>query len=134
MSAINGLSASLEDYIEAIFQIGRQKQAVRAKDVAERMKVTRPSVTGALRTLVREELVEHEPYDVIALTPKGDRVARDVVSRHEALKDFFVLVLKVDNAEAEDAACAMEHSVSRSILDRLVKFVDEAKSKDGDLQ
>jgi DtxR family Mn-dependent transcriptional regulator len=130
----NGLSSSLEDYIESIFLLARTKKAVRAKDVASRMNVTRPSVTGALRMLVKEGLVDHEPYDVITLTAKGSRVAKDVVRRHEVLQDFFVSVLKVDVDEAEKAACSMEHSVSRSILDRLVKFVDSVKSKDGDGQ
>ncbi|MBE0559073.1 MAG: metal-dependent transcriptional regulator, partial [Proteobacteria bacterium] len=104
------LTASLEDYLEAIFHIIAEKQAVRAKDIARRLKVSSPSVTGALRSLADKELITYAPYDVISLTPKGKAVARDVVRRHEVLRDFFVKLFSVEESAAEDAACRMEHS------------------------
>jgi DtxR family Mn-dependent transcriptional regulator len=61
---------------------------------------------------------------VITLTPRGHQHAEDVVRRHEALMDFFTKVLCVDAAEASDAACKMEHAVSRTILNRLIRFVE----------
>jgi len=117
------LSASLEDYLEAIFQILAEKQAVRAKEIARRLRVTRPSVTGALQALAREGLIVHAPYDVITLTPAGETAAREVVRRHETLKDFFTEVLEVEEEEAEEAACGIEHVVSEKIIDRLVALV-----------
>ncbi len=77
------LSASLEDYLEAIFQIVRDKQAARAKDISERLKVRRSSVTGALHALADRELINYAPYDLITLTDKGKIVAQAVVRRHE---------------------------------------------------
>ena len=129
MGRKNGLSASLEDYIEAIFCILAKKKAVRAKDIAERMNVSRPSVTGALQALVKEGMVNHEPYDVITLTDAGRKAASDVVSRHEVLQDFLVSVLNVEEEEAASAACAMEHAVPKKIVDKLVKFVENMKDK-----
>jgi len=85
------LSASMEDYLEAIFHIVSEKQAVRAKDIAK---------------------------------PEGNRLAQDIIRRHEALLDFFVRVLFIDPDEAEKAACEMEHAVSRTILDRLIRFME----------
>jgi DtxR family Mn-dependent transcriptional regulator len=61
---------------------------------------------------------------VITLTPSGETLARDIVRRHEILKDFFTKVLDVDEQEAEDTACKMEHAVSPVIIDRLVRFVE----------
>jgi DtxR family Mn-dependent transcriptional regulator len=40
------LSASLEDYLEAIFHIVAEKQAARVKDIAKRLSVNNSSVTG----------------------------------------------------------------------------------------
>ena len=118
------LTASMEDYLEAIYHIVRKKQAARAKDIAGRLKVNNSSVTGALRTLSDKGFINYAPYDVITLTPKGHQHAEDVVRRHEALMDFFTKVLCVDEAEASDAACKMEHAVSRTILNRLIRFVE----------
>ncbi len=118
------LSASLEDYLEAIFHIVAEKRAARAKDISVRLKVNSSSVTGALRALAEKKLVNYVPYDVITLTAKGTRVAKDIVRRHQALSDFFVKVLSIDKETAEEGACKMEHALPREILDQLVKFVD----------
>lgn len=124
MSPVDILSASMEDYLEAIYHIVTAKQAARAKDIAKRLDVNNSSVTGALRTLSEKGYINYAPYDVITLTPKGHKHAEDVVRRHEALMDFFTKVLCVDKTEASDAACKMEHAVSRTILDRLIRFVE----------
>jgi len=58
------------------------------------------------------------------LTSKGETMAADVIRRHEILRDFFVKVLAVDETEAEETACKMEHAISEGILERFVRFVD----------
>lgn len=120
----DALTASLEDYLEAIFHIIEEKQAVRAKDIARRLGVSNPSVTGALRSLAEKELVAYAPYDVISLTPRGRAAARDVVRRHEVLRDFFVNVLAVEEPAADEAACRMEHSIPKVILERFIRFAE----------
>lgn len=118
------LSANMEDYLETIYHIVSEKKAARAKDIAVRMAVNSASVTGALRLLADKGHINYAPYDVITLTPSGETLARDIVRRHEILKDFFTKVLDVNEQEAEDNACRMEHAVSPMIVDRLVRFVE----------
>ncbi|BBO92428.1 DtxR family transcriptional regulator [Desulfosarcina ovata] len=118
------LSANMEDYLETIYHIVSEKRAARAKDIAVRMAVNSASVTGALRLLAEKGHINYAPYDVITLTPEGETLARDIVRRHEILKDFFTKVLDVDDAEAEESACKMEHAISPTIIDRLVRFVE----------
>jgi DtxR family Mn-dependent transcriptional regulator len=118
------LSASLEDYLEAIYHIAHHKGAARPKDIAVRLGVNSSSVTGALRALADRQLVNYAPYDIVTLTPEGEVVAGDVVRRHRALKDFFVKVLSVDEELAEEGACKMEHEIPRPILERFIKFVE----------
>jgi DtxR family Mn-dependent transcriptional regulator len=124
MAGAERLSASLEDYLEAIFHIVAKNQVARAKDICLRMKVSGPSVTGALRSLSEKGLINYAPYDVITLTDEGRTVAEDVVRRHEALRDFFTKVLLVDEDAAEEASCKMEHAVSQDILERLIQFAE----------
>jgi len=118
------LTASLEDYLEAIFVIIEEKQAVRPKDIAKRLNVSNASVTGALRSLSERAMINYAPYDVISLTPSGTAAAKDVVRRHEVLRDFFMNVLAVDEAAADEAACKMEHSVPKLILARFIQFAE----------
>ncbi len=118
------LSASQEDYLEAIYHIIKRKSAARAKDISLRLGVNNSSVTGALRSLSQKGLINYEPYDIVTLTPEGDVVASQVVKRHEILKDFLLRVLGIPEAEAEDSACKMEHAISDTILQRLVQFIE----------
>lgn len=124
MTDTTQLSASLEDYLEAIYNIIREKNAVRAKDIAKRLKVSNASVTGALRMLAKRKFLNYAPYDVITLTPEGERIAREIVRKHEVLRDFLVKVLSVDPGQADEAACRLEHGIPAEIVDRLVKFIE----------
>jgi len=124
MATIDALTASLEDYLEAISQIIDEKEAVRPKDIAKRLKVSNPSVTGALRSLADKGLIKYTPYDVITLTSFGKTAATDVIRRHEVLRDFFIRVLAVEEHDADKGACKMEHSIPRVILERFIRFAE----------
>ena len=124
MTLTEPLTASLEDYLEAIFNIIKEKEAVRPKDIARRLKVANSSVTGALRALAEKALIRYSPYDVITLTPSGKAAAKDVVRRHEVLRDFFVKVLAVKEADADKGACQMEHWIPKVILERFIQFAE----------
>ena len=124
MERASRLSASLEDYLKAIFHIVAESQVARARDVARRLGVTRSSVTVALRALAERDLINYAPYEVITLTAEGTRISEDVVRRHRTLEDFFIKVLSVGSSLAEKAACDMEHALPREILEPLTDFVD----------
>jgi len=121
------LTASLEDYLEAILHVVREKSAARVKDIAGRMGVSASSVTGALRALADRRLINYAPYDIVTLTPQGAELAEDVVRRHDVLKSFFTRVLGVDDAEASEAACRMEHALSDTIERRLIRLLEHAR-------
>ena len=63
-----GLSASLEDYLEVIFHLEQSNRVARAKDIADQMNVQRASVTGALKALSGRGLINYSPYSFITLT------------------------------------------------------------------
>ncbi|WP_457575076.1 metal-dependent transcriptional regulator [Desulfolithobacter sp.] len=122
MGATKRLSASLEDYIEAIYHITCEKQEARGKDIAARLGVSGASVTEALRSLSQKGLINYTPYEAITMTDQGRTVAEDVVHRHQALKKFFIDVLAIDQEIAEEGACKIEHAAPQEIIDRLVQF------------
>ena len=117
------LSASLEDYIEAIYHIVEEKLVARSKDIASRLGVSRASVTEALRALAKKELINYAPYEAITMTEQGKKVAEDVIYRHETLKRFFVEVLSIDRKIAEEAACRVEHAAPPVVISRMIDFI-----------
>lgn len=118
------LSESLGDYLESIYHLVRANRVARVKEIAERMRVQMPSVTGALRALAEKELVDYGPYRLVTLTPKGERAARELVRRHELLTEFFRDVLGLDNDSAARNACRMEHAIEPEAMGRLVSFLE----------
>ncbi len=117
------LSASLEDYLEAIFNLAGESQGARSKDIADALGVTRSSVTGALQVLRERGLANYRPYGCITLTDSGRTVAAEVVRKHNILKLFFIGVLGVDGDLAQQAACKAEHALGPEIIGRLLSFI-----------
>ncbi len=122
MKKTRDLSASLEDYIEAIYHIVNDKHVARSKEIASRLEVSRASVTEALRALARKGLINYAPYEAITMTAKGRKVAKDVIYRHDALKQFFIEVLAIDRAVAEEAACRIEHAAPPEVISKMISF------------
>ncbi len=124
------ISASLEDYLEAILYLTRDGQDARGKDIAERLMVAKSSVTGALRLLREKGLVNYRPYGRVSLTGPGRTAAMGVARKHSILKSFFMDVLGVRTEKAQAAACRAEHALGPEIIGRLLAMVDFVRSDD----
>jgi len=118
------VSASLEDYLEAIYEIIEAKKAVKAIDISRRLGVGRSSVTEALKSLAEKKLVNYGRYEVLTLTSAGEVLAKKISVRHNVLYDFFANILGVENQEAQENACKVEHVISDDALRRLISFVE----------
>jgi DtxR family Mn-dependent transcriptional regulator len=118
------LSASLEDYLEAIYNLSEQSEVVRSKDIARELAVSRASVTGALRLLKEKGMIHYEPYDHATLTKTGRAAARAVVTKHNILKSFFINVLGLSGDVAQQAACRAEHALGPKVIDQLLAFIE----------
>lgn len=121
---MEGLSESLEDYLEAILELQREHSVARVKDIAGKLGVISGTVTTALRTLAERGLINYKPYSYITLTPKGEKIAKEVLRRHTVIKDFLQCVLLLEERKAEENACRMEHAMDKSAINRLVQFLD----------
>ena len=122
------MTKSLEDYLEEIHVLILEKGRARVRDVAQDLHVKMPSVVKAITELKKLELVNQEPYGDIELTPKGRKLAANVLGRHKLLKAFLVK-LNVPDATADKDACLMEHILSATTLDRIRAFVEEPVKK-----
>ena len=118
------ISASLEDYIEAIHQISKEKQVVKAIDLSKRLDVKRSSVAEAIKNLTKRELVTYENNN-LKLTDKGLEIAKEVINRHNTLYNFFAKVLKVEPEEAQLNACRVEHVITENAFKNLTQYIEE---------
>jgi DtxR family Mn-dependent transcriptional regulator len=118
------LSASLEDYLEAILQLERGSRVARVSEIAEYLNVSRPSVTGALKNLAGRGLVSHARYGHAVLTEEGTRIALDVERRHLAIRDFLTDVLGIEAVQAEITACRLEHVLEPDVLAYFVSYAE----------
>lgn len=118
------LTKSMEDYLESIYILKKQKRYVRIKDIVEKFNIAAASVTEAMLKLSKKNLVEHEKYGYIDLTEKGMEEARRVYSRHKILYKFLKNILLVSEGNSENDACEMEHIISKESYEKLVKFCD----------
>ena len=118
------VSASQEDYLEAIYQLGQGGKPVRVTDLAEELNVSKASVNKAVSLLKEADMVEHEHYGTITLTQTGTNRAKEVFLWHSTLKRFLTQVLGVDEETAEEDACKMEHAISQETMDKLIAHLD----------
>jgi len=123
------LSASLEDYLEAILNVADDSGIARSKDIAASLGVAKPSVTGALKLLSKKELVNYKPYGCVTFTQKGVAQAAKVAKKHDIIESFFMDILGVGHAVAHPAACKAEHLLSPAIVSRMGNFADFVKKQ-----
>jgi len=117
------LTPTMEDYLEAIYNISQEKKVVRVKDIAKRLGVKMPTVTSMLKTLGEKGMIDHEKYEYLELTGKGSDIGSEIDQRHQILKTFLTDILKIDHDQADKDACKMEHAVSPATLESIVEFM-----------
>jgi len=122
------LTPSLEDYLETIFELVRDRRVARVRDIAKARGVRAGSVTSALHRLSDLGLIRYEQREYIDLTPAGSKAALRVLSRHRLLTNFFEDVLNMARASAERDACAIEHHLSDEAMDRLTRLFEFMRS------
>ncbi len=123
-NATEKLSSSLEDYLEAIYNLSADDRVARSKDIADQLDVAKSSVTGALRTLADRKMVNYKPYGYVTLTDQGREQAARVARKHDIIKSFFTDILGVEKITASRAACKAEHALGPKIITRLLSFIE----------
>ena len=115
------------EYLEAMYILMKRKGIIRIKDLAKILRVKPSSVVEYLDRLSKKGLVHYEKYELITLTDKGLKIAKEIYKRHVALKEFLMLLLKIPEDIAEEDACYIEHGIHEITLDRIIKFVKFVK-------
>ena len=112
-------SISVEDYLKAIYHLTEGGEAASTNDIAQRLGIAAPSVTGMVKRLDEQGLVNHEPYRGAELTSEGRRVALRTVRRHRVLEAYLVAFLGYDWGTVHDEAERLEHAVSDVLVEKM---------------
>ncbi len=111
---------ALQDYLKAIYKLADDSvEAVSTSALAERLGVAAPSVTGMVKRLAAEGLIEHVPYQGVTLTVEGRRVAVETIRKHRIVEQFLVQVLGLTWDEVDAEAEVLEHCVSARVVNRM---------------
>lgn len=114
---------SSEDYLEAILMLRQEKGDVRSIDIVNKMNFSKPSVSVAMKHLREKGHITMEENGFIHLTPSGEAIAQDILSRHE----FFTSMLKMMGVEEEIAyeeACMLEHDISKDTFEKMRSWME----------
>lgn len=112
-----------EDYVEAVLSQIEQSGRCRVVDLTRRFGVSHVTVSRAIGRLVRLGLVTTVPYQPIALTAKGKRIATRARERHLAVYRF-LRAIGVGHRVASIDAEGIEHHVSPSTLAAMRRIAD----------
>jgi DtxR family Mn-dependent transcriptional regulator len=123
------VTPAIEDYLEAILRLEVERGVVRVKDLSGRLGVANASISSIMPKLGRLGLIDYERYGPIRLTPRGRRMAREVIRREEVLVKFFRDVLGIPELNARQEACRLEHEISQHSLERLQAFMTFLKGR-----
>lgn len=118
-------SASIEDYIKAIYRLETDHQRATTQRIARLLGVRMASVTGMVKHLAAEGYVKHKPYHGARLTAEGRAVALNLIRRHRLIELFLHDILGMAWDEVHDDAEILEHAMSDRLIERIYTFLGQ---------
>ncbi|HEY8422557.1 MAG TPA: metal-dependent transcriptional regulator, partial [Thermoclostridium sp.] len=82
------LTFTMENYLEAIYELSGGTSGARVSDISERLGVSKASVNSAMATLAEKGLVINEKYKEVFLTPAGLEKAKSTSEKHQIIQKF----------------------------------------------
>ena len=125
-----GLTSSMEDYLETVLILDYRQGYVRCIDIAAYLDVSAPSVSRAMKELRKSGKIVKAADGTLSLTKQGRQIAKRIYEKHR----FFTRQLieaGVPHELAVQDACKLEHAISAESFERLKKFVQKIRKKDG---
>lgn len=114
-----------EDYLEAILRLQLENGCVRSVDVANKLAVSRPSVSRAMGLLEKDGYIEFVSGNTINLTPKGKEKAEDIYGRHRLLTAFLQKITGLPEDQCEENACRVEHQIDVDVVNGIKAWLEK---------
>lgn len=118
------MTPNREDYLKIILELGGDTTKVNNKQIVSSLDVSAASVSEMISKLVKEELVEHSPYQGVQLTASGLQKASSLIRKHRLWEVFLVEHLDYSWNEVHDDAEVLEHVTSEHLADYLENYLN----------
>ena len=118
---VTGLSRSVEDYLKAVYALNERGEAAGTSQLAQVLDVQPASVSGMIRRLAEDGLLEHEPYRGVRLTSTGNMEALKILRRHRIIESYLVRHLGFGWEDVHEEAERLEHAASDDLVDRMAE-------------
>jgi len=116
-------TASTEDYLAAVYDLGSSGAPVIGARLARHMRLSPPAVTGALHRMERAGLLQLSPRKEVVLTDRGRTLAETLARRHRLIERWLTDVLGLNWVDAHEEAHRLEHALSPRVEDRLAEML-----------
>lgn len=114
---------AVEDYLKTIYLVETERGDVTTVELAARMEISAPSVTGMLKKLAELKLVKHEPYHGVVLTAAGRKIALEVIRHHRLLELYLAEALGYSWDKVHAEAEKLEHHISEEFEDKIAALL-----------
>lgn len=121
------MTPNREDYLKLIFELGGDETKINNKQIVSGLDVSAASVSEMISKLVKEQLVEHSPYQGVQLTESGLKKASTLIRKHRLWEVFLVEHLNYSWNEVHDDAEVLEHVTSQTLANRLSEYLNQPK-------
>lgn len=118
------VSATQEDYLRTIYLLQQRGEGVSVTNVAEKLSLSKSTVSERLKDLAKAKLITQKRYGSISLSPTGEKVGQNVTRKHRIIEVFLHDTLGMTNADIHAEADSLEHALSDVVVERLSKFLD----------
>ena len=118
------MTPNREDYLKIILELGGDTAKVNNKQIVSSLAVSPASVSEMISKLVKEQLVEHSPYQGVQLTDSGLQKASSLIRKHRLWEVFLVEHLNYSWNEVHDDPEVLEHVTSEQLADHLEDYLN----------
>ena len=125
LEAPEPLTAPVEDYLKAIYAIGKGTGAAATNEIAQRLALAPASVSGMIRRLADQGLLAYERYHGVKLTESGRRAALRTLRRHRVIEAYLARALGYPWDRVHAEAERLEHAASDELVDRMAVAIGE---------
>ena len=115
------LTISTQDYLKSIYELTENSESASTNALAQRMKISAPSVTGMIQKLAsaKPALVEYHKHQGVTLTRDGRKAALEVIRHHRLIEAWLVQTLGYSWDEVHEEAEKLEHVISEDFEQRI---------------
>jgi len=120
-------SKAEEDYLKAIYTLLEKNDSISTNLVARYLGMKASSVTDMLKKLSDKKLVNYIKYKGVTLSPKGKKIAVNIVRKHRLWETFLVHRLNFSWDKVHDIAEQLEHIDSPDLINKLDNYLENPK-------